>query len=392
MADDLSYATGADQRQRLSFFGLGSADREARLRSLQLDSTRAADYVSKPAFGREGHGLLYGDEASMGGAVQPYADVKVFANSLAEGEHGGETTTMRIAPPPAMPLAAVEGLEGLKRLAEQQAAQALVGMTNLLERGNLSKPAGELDNTVEMHLGPNVLQRYYELPTLMGRKVVTSAWVVRGVPTRRPNVCLHLIRPSDACPLPHGPAGMPVAACFREDTDRTTNNNSCFVPHYVEPSSLPNAELHRDLPMSDNQRRLRSELYGTGGVASADYGNAVGGVVEPDQGQDQFHARCCKPIYARTAETRSACKLLVTRSGSVISGQMAPADMRAVAARPPAAATVPSTTILLGHTRPQRPRRRAATPRQWRTPRKPRGSAWLAAWRPSARARRALEP
>ena len=30
----------------------------------------AADWVSKPVLGREGHGLLYGDEAQAGGAPQ----------------------------------------------------------------------------------------------------------------------------------------------------------------------------------------------------------------------------------------------------------------------------------------------------------------------------------
>ena len=98
---------------------------------------------------------------------------------------------------------------------------------------------------------------------------------------------------------------MPVAACFREDTDRTTNNNSCFVPHYVEPSTVQATDgaaaapccAHRELPMSANQRRLRSELYGTGAVASADYGAAID--VDPDDGSGSeerrshsYHARC----------------------------------------------------------------------------------------------------
>ena len=113
-----------------------------------------------------------------------------------------------------------------------------------------------------MHVGPSVLQRYYALPSLMGRKVVTSCWVVRG---------------------------LPVAACFREDTDRTTNNNSCFVPHFVEPSDPmprePGADgcsqccSHRKFDLSPNQYRLRSEFYGVGGLASADLGAlAKGGV------------------------------------------------------------------------------------------------------------------
>ena len=166
-----------------------------------LGSACAADFVSKPAFGREGHGLLYGDETAIGGVVRPDADVQAFASAVVRvpgGEHGSETTTMpMVAPPPELPVEGLSYIDVARRLAEQQASSAMstaqVGVSSLLERGNLAKRAGELDKTVEMHVGPNVLQRYYALPTLMGRKVVTSAWVVRGIcpphPNRWPSEC-----------------------------------------------------------------------------------------------------------------------------------------------------------------------------------------------------------
>lgn len=28
---------------------------------------------------------------------------------------------------------------------------------------------------------------------------------------------------------------MPAGICFREDTNVVTNNNSCFIPHFVVP-------------------------------------------------------------------------------------------------------------------------------------------------------------
>ena len=225
----------------------------------------AKDYVSKPVLGREGHGLLYGDEATAGAE----ADLGTFAASVAANDHT-PTTLARVPPPVEMPTAAdgVEAVGKVRQQLEHRAHGAATTLSQLLDRPKLTTRAAEQDKTVEVHVGPNVLQRYYALPEMMGRKVVTSCWVVRG---------------------------LPVAAAFREDTERTTNNNSCFVPHYVEreaPPSRPSMAQtprppdtpsqvggegerdaccpHRELRTSPNQLRLRSDLYGTGGVASAD--------------------------------------------------------------------------------------------------------------------------
>lgn len=210
MADDLPLATG-------------------------LGSSRAADFVSKPAFGREGHGLLYGDEVQIGGTVQPSADVSAFASSVAEGDHGAATISMKlVTPAPEMPTAA-EGLEGLKRLAVHQASSASAGVSGLLERGNLTKPAGELDATVEMHVGPSVMQRYYNLPTLMGRKVVTSAWVVRGTRRARDRTHGHRLSSRTAAngmpPLAAAPQACPSlrVSAKTPTAQRTTTRASCLT-------------------------------------------------------------------------------------------------------------------------------------------------------------------
>ena len=50
-----------------------------------------------------------------------------------------------------------------------------------------------------MPLGSPIYQKYVELPKAQGRTILTSSWVVNG---------------------------MPAGLCFREDTSRLTNNNS----------------------------------------------------------------------------------------------------------------------------------------------------------------------
>jgi glutathionylspermidine synthase len=255
MADDLDTALGSD-----------------------VQSYRAKDWVSKPALGREGHGLLYGDEwkAGQNGPAPTLAStgdaegLKAFAAEVVETQ---ETMSIvpRVEPPPEMP-SSDDGVAIVKRIVGQQLTEAATGISQLLDRGDLTRRSDQLDDTVVVHTGPSVIQQYYDLPELMGRKVVTSCWVVRG---------------------------MPVAACFREDTLRTTNNNSCFVPHYVEPSvgrledgSLPDCCPHRDFALSPNQYRLRSELYGLGGLSSADLGAVAEQqrVGEGDREQDRHRS------------------------------------------------------------------------------------------------------
>ena len=242
-----------------------------------LSTYRAKDWVSKPVLGREGHGLLYGDEWKARKDVPAHAltstddgpSLKAFASMVAETQEA-VSIVPRVEAPPEMPTSD-EGVAIVKRAIMQQATDVTTGVSQLLDRGELTKQSGELDDTVLVHTGPSVIQKFYELPELSGRKVVTSCWVVRG---------------------------MPVAACFREDTLRTTNNNSCFVPHYVDPSvgrledgSLPDCCPHRDFALSPNQYRLRAELYGLGGLASADLAVASGKEHTGEDGRPQHDHR-----------------------------------------------------------------------------------------------------
>lgn len=53
--------------------------------------------------------------------------------------------------------------------------------------------------------------------------------------------------------------GMPAGLCFREDTDKVTNNNSEFLPHYFEASATPR---QFDFQCTKWQRDIRKSLYG----------------------------------------------------------------------------------------------------------------------------------
>jgi hypothetical protein len=89
--------------------------------------------------------------------------------------------------------------------------------------------------------GGQVFQQYHPVAKLHGRYVVTSAWVVRG---------------------------MPAGACFREDIVSATNNDSCFIPHWVQ-SDVPCASsassassAHAAYPVTEHQANIRDALYG----------------------------------------------------------------------------------------------------------------------------------
>ena len=162
-----------------------------------LSSYRAKDWVSKPALGREGHGLLYGDEWKARGDVpahalasnDPAGGLKAFASAVVESDEG-VSILPRVDAPPEMPTSG-DAVAIVKQVVEHNVSSTVTGVSQLLDRTDLSKRSDELDKTVVVDTGPAVIQKYYELPELMGRKVVTSCWVVRG---------------------------LPVSACFREDT------------------------------------------------------------------------------------------------------------------------------------------------------------------------------
>lgn len=204
----------------------------------------ASNWVSKPALGREGTGLEYGDESGM----------KTLNDFAREASKVGQVLVIPEAPPPPSPALSTYQQE-LHQSPTTQLFHAVQDrakespLARLFDHGPVH---GKQHNHVELHLGPPVVQQYHDVASMHGRNVVTSAWVVRGVP---------------------------VAACFREDNERTTNNNSCFVPHWVEPTEkMPTNDTGtcgcppRAFVLTSNQERIRTELYGGGEVCSTDYG------------------------------------------------------------------------------------------------------------------------
>ena len=81
--------------------------------------------------------------------------------------------------------------------------------------------------------GGTIYQQHTRIPELSGRSFVVGSWVV---------------------------AGQPAGVCFREDVNTVTNDDSCFLPHWIsgtghavapEPVRTPNA----------GQAGLREALY-----------------------------------------------------------------------------------------------------------------------------------
>ena len=85
----------------------------------------------------------------------------------------------------------------------------------------------------EVFLGDPVYQQFQAIHKFSGRYCVLGSWVIHGES-----------------------AGI----CVREDSERTTNDNTSFVPHYV--SGIPIRNDTHPLPkLSSQQLKFRSELY-----------------------------------------------------------------------------------------------------------------------------------
>ncbi len=54
--------------------------------------------------------------------------------------------------------------------------------------------------------------------------------------------------------------GMPAGICFREDTDAVTNNNSEFIPHFVNHGGL--SKRSYKYVATKYQQEIREKLYG----------------------------------------------------------------------------------------------------------------------------------
>ncbi|KAK3281749.1 hypothetical protein CYMTET_10482 [Cymbomonas tetramitiformis] len=176
----------------------------------------SSEWVAKPMFGREGQGLTYSDYNG-----QWWTELSSMVGGPAHQFDDWWAGTMR----------------------------------NSLKDHPVWHPRETEDEKHADQLwytGWPVYQEYHAPARLMGRTVITSCWVIRG---------------------------QPCGACFREDSDRTTNNNSCFVPHVVTPASKwvedspdaaadpsPDTEYTYIQPMpypiTYAQERLRKRLYG----------------------------------------------------------------------------------------------------------------------------------
>jgi hypothetical protein len=84
-------------------------------------------------------------------------------------------------------------------------------------------------------LGSPVYQKYKALPKAQERNILTSSWVING---------------------------MPAGLCFREDTGILTNNNSGFLPHYI---LYDDVSTKREFSFKANEfhRKVRKDIYGS---------------------------------------------------------------------------------------------------------------------------------
>ena len=232
-------------------------------------------WVGKPRWGREGNGIVYSncDEGNFG-SLDAFSAAAERAAVGGSGANGGDwqkiwneesqshfywnaTTneTRRDMPAHersegaldrAKAAQAVETIMDAATGAAAEMQQQLGALTGAQDRAAVSHLLDHAYGGQHRHghsapsehppVGPPVFQQFHAPARLHGRSVVTSAWVVRGEP---------------------------AGACFREDNGKTTNNDSCFVPHFVRPPKAgEQPPAPRVYALSDRQRRLRAELYG----------------------------------------------------------------------------------------------------------------------------------
>ena len=206
------------------------------------------ELIAKPLFGREGIGLLYSDDFLPDGQTSATHGVpEAFFQAVADAPEG---ETLEQPSSDDLQLAALsnghlpdpDNIPGLVNVVKDQL------VSTLLDRpfGGAEETAGK---TAKQHsdifLGKSVVQEFHPVACLQGRHVISSAWVVRG---------------------------MPVAACFREDRALTTNDDSCFVPHFVEPDKdwLESKSCcpPKTFAIGPKQEAIRRELYGEGKTES----------------------------------------------------------------------------------------------------------------------------
>ncbi|EJK64595.1 hypothetical protein THAOC_14655 [Thalassiosira oceanica] len=194
-------------------------------------------WVSKPRLGREGHGIEYSNCE-----VKQFRTLADFTQSgIAAALSSSEVAHDPVADGSAAPKAGRDGAVTavLRDLIGGDVVNktAVKGLLDHAWGGTHVKGSSHLNGgALRLNVGRPVFQQYHSPARLHGRTVITSAWVVRG---------------------------MPAAACFREDTAKTTNNDSCFVPHFVERHGVATITEHEAYPLTEEQAKLRAQLYGS---------------------------------------------------------------------------------------------------------------------------------
>ncbi|OQR88449.1 glutathionylspermidine synthase, partial [Thraustotheca clavata] len=84
----------------------------------------------------------------------------------------------------------------------------------------------------QLYLGEPIYQSYHDTGRFMGRKIVIGSWVIHG---------------------------KPCGFNFREDNAETTNDNSCFVPHYIDGEKI--GEVSPSI-LTATQSSLMKTFYG----------------------------------------------------------------------------------------------------------------------------------
>jgi glutathionylspermidine synthase len=226
-------------------------------------------WVGKPRWGREGNGIVYSncDEGNFGslGAFSAAAEIAAMGGDASGG---------------ALDRAKAQAVETITDAATGAAAemqQQLGALTGAQDRTAVSHLLDHAYGGQHRHghpaasqhppVGPPVFQQFHAPARLHGRSVVTSAWVVRGEP---------------------------AGACFREDNGKTTNNDSCFVPHFVRPPQAgEQPPAPRVYTLSDRQRRLRTELYGGAPPSDAAAGQQPASTSGEAKSADAPYTRGC---------------------------------------------------------------------------------------------------
>jgi len=83
-----------------------------------------------------------------------------------------------------------------------------------------------------MLIGKPIYQQFTQLPKAQSRTILLSSWVI---------------------------GGMPAGLCFREDTNKLTNNNSEFLPHFFEKDEKTPREFN--FKATEWQKGVREHLY-----------------------------------------------------------------------------------------------------------------------------------